>query len=80
MKITLDIKTLVIGFLLGALFMCALGAAGGASSASFGIAVPSGGWALIKSERDRAYIINETAGTATPVKFLGKSKSEIQLF
>ena len=47
MKITLDIKTLVVGFLLGALFMCALAATGRRGDlVSFGIAVPSGGWAM----------------------------------
>ena len=79
MKVTLDIKTLVIGFLIGALFMCALGAGARKDYASFGITVPSGGWAIVKSERDRAYIISE-AGQATPVKFVGKSDSNIQLF
>ena len=80
MKVTLDIKTLVIGFLMGALFMCALGAASRNDNASFGIAVPSGGWALVKSEKDRAYIVDGTTGKGTPVKFAGKSDSNIQLF
>ena len=78
MKITLDIKTLVVGFLLGALFMCALAATGRRGDlVSFGIAVPSGGWAIVKTDKDRAYIVDKATGVAKAVKFVGKSDTKV---
>ena len=70
MKITLDIKTFVIGFLAGVLFICALGVAGrGGDFASFGVAVPSGGSVLVKTEKERAYLVDGATGRAVPVNF-----------
>lgn len=77
MKVTLDTKTLVIGFLLGALFMCALAATGRRDGVSFGIAVPSGGWAIIKTDKGRAYIVGKADGVAKAVKFVGKSDTKV---
>ena len=77
MKITLDIKTLVIGFLLGALFMCALAASGRRDITSFGIPVESGGWAILKTDRDHAYIVDKDTGVAKAIQFVGKSDTKV---
>ncbi len=78
MKITLDIKTLVIGFLLGAIFMCALAATGRRGDiTSFGVPVPSGGWAIVKTDRDYAYIVDKDTGVAKAIQFVGKSDTKV---
>jgi len=79
MKMMMDVKTLVIGFLLGALFVFALGAYRASDAASFGIAVPANGTILVKSEKGYAYLVNGATGKAIPVSFVAESKSKIKL-
>ena len=79
MKTMLDVKTLVIGFLLGALFVFALGAYRASDIASFGIAVPANGRILVKSEKRYAYLVDGATGKAMPVSFVAESKSRIKL-
>ena len=79
MKMMMDVKTLVVGFLLGALFVFALGAYRTSDIASFGIAVPSGGTMLVKSEKGYAYLVDGATGKAIPVSFVAESKSRIRL-
>jgi len=69
MKITLDIKTLILGFLCGVLFSFALGAYGGSGGAGFGIAVPSGGKAVIKTERGAGYVLEPSSGRAIRINY-----------
>ena len=66
MKMTLDVKTLIIGFLAGILLMLTLGVSGGNFS-SFGIAAPPDGLILVKSEKSRPYIIDVKTGRAISV-------------
>ena len=79
MKVTLDIKALIIGFLAGAFLMLVLGARGAGSYVSFGLSIPSGGSALVKSENNRAYLVDGATGRAIPVTFAAESKSKIRL-
>ena len=80
MKITLDVKTLVIGFLAGALFMCAMGASARSDSSSFGVAAPTGGTILIKTERGYPYLVNTTTGKTILLSFVGQSGDKTKLW
>ena len=78
MKITLDVKTLIIGIAIGALFTFALGI-NSYGSANFGFSAPSGGRAVIKSDKQRAYVLDMDTGKAIPVTFAAESKSKVRL-
>ncbi|MHC4457368.1 MAG: hypothetical protein ACYS0I_09800 [Planctomycetota bacterium] len=66
MEKTFDTKTLIIGFLLGIIFVFVVGAYSG-GEANFGIAIPPNGSVLVRSEKRRAYLLNGTTGEAKPV-------------
>lgn len=78
MKITLDVKTLIVGIAIGALFTFALGISG-TGEADFGFSAPSGGRAVIKSDKQRAYVLDMDTGKAIPVNFVAESKSKVRL-
>jgi microcystin-dependent protein len=68
MKITLDVKTLVIGFLAGALFSLVLGVTN-AGDSEFGFAIPSGGRAVIKNDRSEGFVLDAATGRAVPIRY-----------
>ncbi len=55
-----DLKSAVIGLLLGVIAMVAAGAGGGGSG--IGFAVPSGGKAILKASNGDAYIVDVSTG------------------
>lgn len=54
-----EIKSLVIGFLLGIIFIMLSGSYAGNTSNSFAVSAPSGGFILVKSADGKAFVINE---------------------
>jgi hypothetical protein len=56
-----DLKSAVIGLLLGIIVMVAAGAGGGGGS-GIGFAVPSGGKAILKASNGDAYIVDVSTG------------------
>jgi len=66
-----DLKSVVLGLLLGVLVVFALAArgGGGGTSSVFGFAVPAGGKAIIKAENGDAFIIDADSAKAQWVLF-----------
>jgi len=58
-----DLKSAVIGLLLGIMFMHAVGAGGGGGS-GIGFAVPSGGKAILKASNGEAFMVDVSTGMA----------------
>ena len=67
MELKLDVKTLVIGMVLGVIIAAALGAVGSADEADFGIALAFKGSALVRSDSGSLYVVNSENGMATRV-------------
>jgi hypothetical protein len=71
MELKLDVKTLVIGIVLGIIVTAVIGANGGsADKADFGIAIPSSvgeGSALVRTADDGLYVVNPKSGMAVRV-------------
>jgi len=57
-----DLKSAVIGLLLGILVMVVAGAGGGGSG--IGFAVPSGGKAILKASNGEAFMVDVSTGMA----------------
>jgi hypothetical protein len=57
-----DVKSAVIGLLLGIIGMLAAGTGGGGSG--IGFAVPSGGKAILKASNGEAFIVDVSTGMA----------------
>lgn len=72
-----DLKSAVIGLLLGVLVMVAAGAGGGGNS-SIGFAVPSGGKAILKSSNGEAFIVDVSTGMADRVLFKKPEPGELR--
>jgi len=64
----IDLKSLVVGLVLGGMLMFALGA-GKDSGAGIGFAVPAGGKAVVKERTGDAFIIDVDSGRAERVLF-----------
>ncbi|MFA5251660.1 MAG: hypothetical protein WC454_03640 [Phycisphaerae bacterium] len=58
-----DLKSAVIGLLLGVLVVVVAGAGGGGGS-GIGFGVPSGGKAILKASNGEAYIVDVSTGVA----------------
>lgn len=59
MELKLDVKTLIIGILLGVIVTAALGVVGGsADKADFGIAVQTRGFALVRTTEGLLYSVD----------------------
>lgn len=59
MELKLDVKTLIVGILLGVIFTAALGVVGGsADKADFGVAIQKNGYALIRTSNGFLYLID----------------------
>ena len=69
MQLKLDVKTLIVGIVLGVIITAAIGAGGSADSAAFGIAIESDGSALVKAHDDSLYIVDSKNGMATRVLY-----------
>lgn len=68
MKITIDIKTLIIGIILGAAIVMISGAGSGSADADrFGIAVPGDGYGLIHTQDGGFYVVNPKNAMASRV-------------
>ncbi|MCK4887931.1 MAG: hypothetical protein KAS96_11135 [Planctomycetes bacterium] len=68
MKITIDIKTLIVGIILGAIIVMVSGAgAGSADTDRFGIALPTDGYGLIRTQDGGFYVINPKNAMAARV-------------
>ncbi len=68
MKITIDIKTLIMGIILGAIIVMVSGAgAGSADTDRFGIALPKDGYGLIHTQDGGFYVINPKNAMAARV-------------
>ncbi len=59
MELKLDVKTLIVGILLGVIFTAALGVVGGsADKADFGVAVQKNGYGIIRTSNGFLYIVD----------------------
>jgi hypothetical protein len=63
-----DLKSAVIGLLLGIIVMLAAGA-GGYSSSGIGFAVPSGAKAILKASNGEAFIVDVSTAMAERILF-----------
>jgi hypothetical protein len=64
-----DVKSAVIGLLLGVIVMLAAGAGSRDGGSGIGFAVPSGGKAILKSSNGEAFIVDVGTGMADRVLF-----------
>ena len=68
MKITIDIKTLIVGIILGAIIVMVSGAGDGSADADrFGIALTTDGYGLIRTQDGGFYIVNPKNAMASRV-------------
>jgi hypothetical protein len=66
MELKLDVKTLVVGIVLGVIITAVIGA-GSADKTDFGIALADKGAALVSTSNGSVYIVNASNGMATRV-------------
>jgi hypothetical protein len=66
MKITIDIKTLIVGIILGAIIVMVSGA-GSADADRFGIAIANDGYGLIHTQDGGFYVVNPKNAMASRV-------------
>lgn len=77
MQIRLDVKTLVIGIVLGLVLTAALGAVGGsADKTDFGIAITNQGLALVQTADGTFYVVDAERATAERVIDRSKGSRE----
>jgi len=68
MKITIDVKTLIVGIILGAIIVMVSGAgSGSADTDRFGIALQKDGYALIRTQDGGFYVINPQSAMSARV-------------
>jgi len=68
MKITIDIKTLIAGMILGAIIIMVSGAGeGSADTDRFGIAIPTDGYGLIRTQDGGFFVVNPKNAMASRV-------------
>ena len=82
MKFKPNTKTLLVGFLVGIIFTCVLGAIGLPSSelASFGVVAPSGSLVVVRDRMGWAWVIEPSTATARGVnKATADEQSFLQL-
>jgi len=70
MELKLDVKTLVVGIVLGVIITAVIGA-GSADKSDFGIAIADKGAALVRTPKGSLYIVNANNGMATRVLHSG---------
>jgi hypothetical protein len=59
MRITIDVKTLIVGIILGALIIMVAGSGVGSADADrFGISIEKDGYALIRTQDGGFYVVN----------------------
>lgn len=69
MQIRVDIKSVVVGFILGAVVFLAMGQAlSGAGKADFGFAVENNGMAVVRANDGMVYVIDPTRAKAETVE------------
>jgi hypothetical protein len=68
MELKLDVKTLVIGIVIGVAVTAIIGA-GSADKADFGVAIGDKGAALVRTSNGSLYIVNTNNGMATRVLY-----------
>jgi hypothetical protein len=69
MELKLDVKTLIVGILLGVIFTAALGVVGGsADEADFGVAIQKNGYALIRTSNGFLYVVDAEQADAELVE------------
>lgn len=69
MELKLDVKTLIVGILLGVIFTAALGVVGGsADKADFGVAIQKNGYALIRTSNGFLYLVDAEKAQAELVE------------
>jgi hypothetical protein len=73
-----DLKSAVIGLLLGIVVMLAAGASKGGGSADIGFAVPSGGQAVLKSSDNEAFIVDMGTGMAKQILYKKAEPGELR--
>ena len=66
MKVAIDIKTLVIGLILGVVLAFSLGINGSGKS-DFGVSLDSDGYSLVRVEDGGFYVVNPRTAMATHV-------------
>jgi len=65
MEIKIDVKTLVVGIVLGIVLTVSLGAVGGsADKADFGIAIPNQGFAFVQTTDGSFYVVDVEKATS----------------
>jgi hypothetical protein len=64
-----DVKSAVIGLLLGIIVMLVASAGGGGGGSGIGFAVPSGGKAILKASNGEAFIIDMSTAMAERILF-----------
>ena len=69
MQLKLDIKTLIIGIVLGFVIAIAIGAGGTAEEADFGVAIQPRGTVLVKANDGSLYIIDPDRATAEMIEY-----------
>ncbi|MEE9370657.1 MAG: hypothetical protein V3W45_04205 [Sedimentisphaerales bacterium] len=68
MQLRLDVKTLIVGIVLGVIITAAIGAGVGSADATrFGIAIEPDGAALVQTSGGALYIVNPRNGMAVRV-------------
>ena len=68
MQLRLDVKTLVVGIVLGIVLTVGLGAVGGsADKTDFGLAIPNQGFALVQTANGSFYVVEARNSTAERV-------------
>ncbi|MHC4123525.1 MAG: hypothetical protein ACYSSI_08135 [Planctomycetota bacterium] len=65
----IDLKSLIIGLLLGVIVLMALGANGSGGANNWGVAVSADGKALVKNGKSHAMIVDINTGKAIQVLF-----------
>ena len=69
MELKLDVKTLIVGILLGVIFTAVLGVVGGsADKADFGVAIQKNGYALIRTSNGFLYVVDAEQADAELVE------------
>ena len=72
MQLKLDVKTLVVGIVLGIILTIGLGAVGSADKTDFGLAVAAQGFAVVQTADGSFYIVD--AEKATAERVINRSK------
>jgi hypothetical protein len=64
-----DLKSIVVGLLLGVIIVLIVGATGGGSACGIGFAVPTGSTAIVKASNGEAFVIDMNTLMAKRILF-----------